>query len=266
MANTAVHEMYKARRIAARDLEGGLDALIGMLSELPLEFHPGDRATYSIGATVLGYVMQQACGMPLGEVLRSRIFAPLGMEETGFFVPSTEAKRLAGLYRWNREHSAFARDTEHDFTAAPRLESGDGGLVSSAADYMRFCRMLLNGGSLDGTRVLSPKSIELLGTNMLPGNRDIVEMAGDDRFRGWIAEGIGISLCTGTTMNVARRMIPASLGDIFWAGAAATYMLVDPAEELAVVFMTQVLDAPFFLDLQRRLYTIVHGAMSLERG
>jgi CubicO group peptidase (beta-lactamase class C family) len=264
--DTPVHEMYKARRIAARDLEGGLDRLIEMLAELPLEFHPGEGLTYSIGATVLGYVMQQASGRTLGEVLRTRILDPLGMDETSFQLAAGKADRLAAVYRWNPGASSLDPDLTQDFTRPALLESGDGGLVSTAADYMRFCRMLLGGGSLDGVRVLSPKSVALMGTNLLPGGRDWTEMAGVNRLPGWIGDGIGVSLCTGTTIDVARRMMPASAGDIFWSGAAATYMLVDRAEDLAVVFLTQALGTPFLHDLQRRLYTMIYGAMTESRS
>ena len=263
--NTPVHEMYKTRRIAARDLDGGLDALIGMLAELPLEFHPGEALTYSIGATVLGYVMQQATGQSLGEVLRTRILAPLGMNETGFQWPPEQRDRLAAVYRWNMTSGTAVPDATQDFTIAPLLESGDDGLVSTAADYMRFCRMLLGNGSLDGVHVLSPKSVAMMGTNLLPGNRDWTDLAGTLRLEGFVGDGIGISLCTGTTIDAARRMMPSSPGDIFWSGAASTYMLVDPAEDLAVLFLTQVLGAPFLHTLQRGLYTMVYGAMAEAR-
>ncbi len=259
-ANTEVHQMYAARGIAKFSLEGGLDGLIALLADLPLEFHPGERMTYSIGPTVLGYVLQQVCGKPLGEVLRERIFTPLGMVDTGFFCPPAKAGRLAACYRW--QGAGFAPDHAHDFTHPPILESGDGGLVSTATDYMRFNRMLLNRGSLDGVQVLSRKSVEMLRTNYLPDNHDMVEMSGDNRFESWIAEGIGISICCGTTIDVARRQIPASVGDIFWSGAANTYMLVDPEEDLAVVFLTQLLDSPFMSDLQRRLYTMIYGTLA----
>jgi CubicO group peptidase (beta-lactamase class C family) len=263
MANTGVHRMYQARRIAAFDLEGGLDGLIALLADLPLEYHPGERTTYSIGATVLGYVMQQAAGMPLAEILRTRVFAPLSMDDTGFVCLTQEAGRLAACYRMRSGGSGYDRDFAHDFTQAPVLYSGDGGLVSTAPDYMRFCRMLLGGGAIEGVRLLNPASFERLSSNQLPGNADLPSMAGDNRFAAWSADGVGISICTGTTADPARRGIPAHHGDMFWFGAAATWMLVDPAEDLAIVFLTQMLDASFMFDLhrdlQRRVYETVES-------
>lgn len=265
LGNGEVHRMYQARGIAKFSLEGGLDGLIALLADLPLEFHPGERATYSIGPTVLGYVLQQVCGKPLDQILDELVLAPLGMADTGFVCPPAKAHRLAACYRWNGGNG-LVRDTERDFTLAPNLLSGDGGLVSTAADYTRFNRMLLGQGTLDGVRILSPKSFELLRLNHLPGNRDIVEMAGDNRWDGWVADGIGISICCGTTIDVARRMIPSSRGDIFWSGAACTHMLVDPAEDLAWVFMAQLLDSPFLIYSNRWLSTVIYGAMSAAHG
>jgi CubicO group peptidase (beta-lactamase class C family) len=266
MGGTAVDRMYKERGIAGFDLAGGLDGLIALLAELPLEFHPGESITYSIGPTVLGYVMQAACGKPLSEVLAERVFAPLGMNDTGFFCPPANAGRLAAAYRWNRERDAFARDIRHDFTNPPILQSGDGGLVSTAADYSRLNRMLLAGGTLDGMQVLESESVALLRRNHLPGNRDLPAMAGDDRFAGWEAQGYGISICCGTTIDPGRRGIPCNTGDIFWFGAANTYTLVDPTADLSLVFLTQLLDSPFAVTLQRELYTRVYGAMMEPRG
>jgi CubicO group peptidase (beta-lactamase class C family) len=266
MAGTEVDRMYKARGIAGFNLPGGLDGLIALLAELPLEFHPGQQVTYSIGPTVLGYVMQQAAGKPLDEILEERVFAPLGMADSGFVCPPENAGRLAACYRWKKDGSGFGRDAAHDFTTRPALLSGDGGLVSTAADYLRLNRMLLGGGSLEGMRVLSPESVALLRTNQLPGNRDLPQMAGDDRFAGWKADGYGLSICCGTTIDPARRGIPANVGDIFWFGAANTYTLVDPVEDLSLIFLTQLLDSPFAVDLQRRLYTMVYEAITDRRA
>src|SRR5277367_4669884 len=146
-----------------------LDEFIKRVAKLPLNSQPGTEWHYSISVDIQGYIVQKLSGMPFEEFLEKRIFKPLGMVDTGFYVPSEKLKRLAEFYDYDKDgHFEIVHGgINHDFSAKPALASGGGGLVSTAADYMRFCQMLLNGGQLDGVRLLSPLTVELMRTNVL---------------------------------------------------------------------------------------------------
>ena len=144
----------------------------------------------------------------------------------------------------------------------PKLESGGGGLVSTAHDYLRFCRMMLNGGTLDGVQILSPKTVALFSLNYLPDGREIADMALPGMFSESGYAGVGFSLGCGVNVDVAKTRLPGSLGEYFWGGAAATAFWIDPKEELTVVFMTQVIGSEARLTLRRDLRTLVYSAMT----
>jgi CubicO group peptidase (beta-lactamase class C family) len=253
---------YHERRIGDANTEGGLETFVDQLADLPLAYSPGESWDYSDATTALGYIIQKVAGEPLGEFLHRRIFGPLGMPDTAFFCPPEKASRLAAQYGNGDDGRATPFADTHDFLSPPKLESGNGGLVSTTADYMRFSRMLLGRGALDGVQIVGPKSVELMRTNMLPGNQDSVELATRGAYDNWLFEGVGHSICCGTTTSIARRRMPCSAGDIFWGGAANSYVLVDPSEDLAIVFMAQRMAAPFFFTLQRLIFTMVYSALT----
>ena len=142
------------------------------------------------------------------------------------------------------------------------LELGGGGLVSTAHDYLRFCRMMLNGGTLDGVQILSPKTVALFSLNYLPDGREVADMAPPGMFSESGYAGIGFSIGCGVNVDVAKTRLPGSLGEYFWGGAAATAFWIDPKEELTVVFMTQVIGSEARLTLRRDLRTLVYSAMT----
>jgi CubicO group peptidase (beta-lactamase class C family) len=142
------------------------------------------------------------------------------------------------------------------------LESGGGGMVSTAHDYMRFCRMMLHGGTLDGVQILSPKTAALFSLNHLPNNKELADMAPPGLFSEAGYSGIGFSIGCGVNINVAKTRLPGTLGEYFWGGAASTAFWIDPKEELAVVFMTQVIGSDVRLTLRRDLRTLVYSAMT----
>jgi CubicO group peptidase (beta-lactamase class C family) len=145
----------------------------------------------------------------------------------------------------------------------PLLESGGGGLVGTAEDYMRFCRMLLNGGVLGHARLLSPKTVELMTMNHLPGGREMTEiMPSTGVFNESGYGGVGFGLSVAVTQNLARTGIPGTLGEYSWGGAAGTYFFNDPKEDMAVVFMSQVLFAPDRVKLRRDVRTLVYSAIT----
>ena len=148
------------------------------------------------------------------------------------------------------------------YATPPNLESGGGGLVSTAHDYMRFCRMMLHGGTLDGVQILSPKTVALFSLNHLPDNQELADMAPPGMFSEGGYSGVGFSIGCGVNINVAKTRLPGTLGEYFWGGAASTAFWIDPKEDLAVVFMTQVMGSDARLTLRRDLRTLVYSAMT----
>jgi CubicO group peptidase (beta-lactamase class C family) len=263
---TAVDAAYRRTKVVDRQTEGGLQGMIDQLAKIPLDFSPGTAWNYSVAIDVLGYLVEKLSGMSFGEFLRTRLFEPLGMRDTAFYVPGDKTDRFTSCYQPEpggpglkvqddaRESSLYAQP--------PKLESGGGGLVSTAHDYLRFCRMMLNGGTLDGVQVLSPKTVALFSLNFLPDNREVADMAFPGMFSESGYAGVGFSLGCGVNINVAKTRLPGSLGEYFWGGAAATAFWIDPREDLTVVFMTQVIGSPVRLTLRRDLRTLVYAAMT----
>jgi CubicO group peptidase (beta-lactamase class C family) len=264
MMRTSVDAAYRKLKINDFQTPGGLEAMMEQLSELPLEFSPGTRWNYSVAIDVMGYLVQKLSGQSFGEFLHSRLFKPLGMVDTGFFCPPEKIDRFTSCYQPKRGGGLQVQDDGQKSTYAkpPILESGGGGLVSTAHDYMRFCRMMLNGGSLDGVQILSPKTVELFSLNFLPDNQELASMAPPGAFSEAGYSGIGFSIGCGVNIDVARTRLPGSLGEYFWGGAASTAFWIDPKEDLTVVFMTQVMGTDARLTLRRDLRTLVYSAMT----
>ena len=162
MWRTAVDAEYRRHKINDFQTPGGLDAFIEQLAKIPLDFSPGDNWNYSVSIDVMGYLIQKLSGMTFGEFLRTRLFDPLGMKDTAFSVPASKMDRFASCYMPKQGGGLKIQDDAGKSTYAepPKLELGGGGLVSTMHDYMRFCRMMLNGGTLDGVQILSPKTVE----------------------------------------------------------------------------------------------------------
>jgi CubicO group peptidase (beta-lactamase class C family) len=261
---TSVDRAYRRARIAEPSAEGGLDAMIEHLATLPLEFSPGTQWNYSVAIDVMGYLVQKLSGTSFGEFLRTRLFEPLGMMDTGFWCPPEKIDRFASCYMPRPGGGLQTQDDagKSTYAAPPSLESGGGGMVSTAHDYLRFCAMMLNGGSLDGVQILSPKTVALFSLNHLPGNKELADMAPPGNFSESGYSGIGFSIGCGVNIDVAKTRLPGTLGEFFWGGAAATAFWIDPKEELAVVFMTQVIGSEVRLTLRRDLRTLVYSAMN----
>ena len=264
MNRTSVDAAYRRLRVAEFNTEGGLDTMIEQLSALPLEFSPGTKWNYSVSIDVMGYLVQKLSGMKFSEFLRTRLFEPLGMTDTAFWCPPEKLDRLSSCYMPDGAGGIKVQDDagKSFFAEPPALESGGGGLLSTAHDYMRFCRMMLAGGTLDGVQILSPKTVALFSLNHLPNNQELAHMAPPGMFSEAGYSGIGFSIGCGVNVNVARTRLPGTLGEYFWGGAASTAFWIDPAEDLAVVFMTQVIGSEARLTLRRDLRTLVYSAMT----
>jgi CubicO group peptidase (beta-lactamase class C family) len=264
MNRTSVDRAYRDAHIAEPSAEGGLDMMVERLSTIPLEFSPGTQWNYSVSIDVMGYLVQKISGMSFGEFLRTRLFEPLGMTDTAFWCPPEKLGRFTSCYMPKQGGGLIVQDDagSSTYAAPPKLESGGGGLVSTAHDYMRFCRMMLQGGALDGVQILSPKTVALFSLNHLPDNKELAQMAPPGMFSEAGYAGIGFSIGCGVNINVARTRLPGTLGEYFWGGAASTAFWIDPKEDLTVVFMTQVIGSEARLTLRRDLRTLVYSAMT----
>ncbi|MBL8267119.1 serine hydrolase domain-containing protein [Steroidobacter sp.] len=239
-----------------------LEGMIEGLAQIPLEAAPGDVWNYSVSTDVLGYIVGKVSGQPFEEFLRQHIFAPLGMVDTDFHVPAEKADRFAACYILGPDGRMKLQDDPRasNYLRPPSFISGGGGLVSTAADYLRFCRMLLNGGVLDDVRLLSPKTIELMTVNHLPGGKELPDMS-VSLFSEASYSGVGFGLGFAVTTHPARGLIPGSAGDYSWGGMASTYFWIDPREQLIVIFMTQLIPSTIY-NLRRELRTLVYSAFT----
>ena len=219
---------------------------------------------------MLGYLVGKISGMPFETFLKERIFDPLGMVDTAFHVPEEKASRFCACYAVGALGSKAVSERgpvlQDDPRTSPYLKppsfiSGGGGLVSTAADYLRFSRMLLQGGELDGARLLAPKTLALMTANHLPGGRDMSSLSSPSMFSEAAYDGVGFGLGFATTISQAATLIPGSTGDFFWGGAAGTFFWVDPEEDLIGLFLTQVLPSSAY-PVRRQLRTLVYSAIT----
>ncbi|WP_354292317.1 serine hydrolase domain-containing protein [Sphingomonas sp. PvP055] len=239
-----------------------LDGFIAALAKLPLEFSPGDAWNYSVATDVLGAVVQRVSGMPLETFFRDRIFAPLGMDDTFFHVPDDKIDRLTDCYTFvpDKGRILYDRGAASAWSRVPKLVSGGGGLVSTALDYHRFCTMLLGGGALEGVRILGRKTIDLMTMNHLPGGSDLSKMS-KSLFSEAANAGTGFGLGFAVNVDVARSMIPGSVGEYYWGGMFSTAFFIDPVEQLHMVFMTQVSPSSLY-PIRRELKTLIYSALT----
>jgi CubicO group peptidase (beta-lactamase class C family) len=265
MWRTAVDAAYRQNKINDFQTPGGLEGFIEQLSKLPLDFSPGKNWNYSVSIDVMGYLVQKLSGMTFGEFLRTRLFEPLGMTDTSFSVPASKMDRFASCYMPGKGGVGLrVQDDAGKSTYAepPKLESGGGGLVSTMHDYMRFCRMMVGGGTLDGVQILSPKTVQMFSLNLLPDNKLMSDMSAAATFTEAGYGGIGFSIGCGVMMDQSQSRLPGTVGEFFWGGAASTAFWIDPKEDLTVVFMTQVMGTDARLTLRRDLRTLVYSALT----
>ncbi len=259
---TNVDAAYRKRGIGVLPhKDGTLDTMIEALATTPLEFSPGAAWNYSVSTDVCGYLVEKISGTPFPQFLRERIFAPLGMHDTAFEVAPEAQPRFASCYAAGPGGAMVKQDdaAASSYLAPPAFVSGGGGLVSTAADYLRFCRMLLNGGALEGKRLLGRKTVELMTQNHLPGGKSLSDLS-QSLFSEAAYDGIGFGLGFSVTTDPARTLLPGSAGEYSWGGAASTYFWIDPKEELIVIFMTQFLPSTLY-PLRRELRTMVYAAL-----
>ncbi|MBI5088234.1 MAG: beta-lactamase family protein [Actinobacteria bacterium] len=257
-----VDEMYRRAGFewgVPRDVD--LAGICERVAQLPLLFQPGSEWNYSFAIDVLGRVIEVLTGQTLDEVLRSRIFQPLRMVDTGFSVPPDAADRVAMLYGAHPATSAATR-LEAGAKGAfhpPAAFLGGGGLVSTTGDYLRFAEMLRRGGELDGVRLLSSRTVRYATSNHLPGNADLSAF-GRPLHSETAFDGVGFGPIGSVTIDPVKAKVPGSVGDFGWGGAASTTFWVDPVEDLVVTFMTQLLPSNTH-PIRSQLKQLVHQAL-----
>ncbi len=239
-----------------------LESMSKTFGDWPLRFQPGSRWLYSHGMDIAARLVEIMSGMPYDEYLQSVIFGPLGMVDTDFFVPDDKASRFAACYGRNARKELVLIDdpTTSAYRRKPKMLNGGGGLVGTTADYLRFTAMLANGGELDGTRILGRKTVELLRSNHLEGDGDMADFALPMGYGEVGFEGVGFGLTVAVSKGPAAAGVSGSAGEFMWGGAASTTFWVDPSEELAVVFMTQLLPSGTF-NFPDQLKALVYGAL-----
>lgn len=239
-----------------------LDAFVADLAKIPLEFDPGTAWNYSLSTDVLGAIIARIEGKPLEQVFAERVFGPLGMPDTHFCVPADKAHRIADCFAFH------AVDTMQMFDAGEtsrwlrpgRMESGGGGLASTMRDYHRFCRMLVNGGALDGAQIISPKTLELMTANHLPGGRDLTQVS-QSLFSEAENAGVGFGLGFACTMDPAKTLLGGTAGEFYWGGMFSTAFFVDPVEAIHMIFMTQLMPSNTY-PIRREIKTMLYAALA----
>jgi len=263
----SVDAAYRELEIVARAGDLGLPQLtlketVERMARIPLLFTPGTAWNYSVSTDVCGYLVEVISGKRFDGFLEERIFRPLGMVDTAFHVPAEKVERFAACYAPKPGGGRVLQDDPETsaYLTPPKLLSGGGGLVSTISDYYRFAQMLLNGGVLDGERILSRKTIELMTMNHLPGGQDLLAVAPAGLFSEAVMSGTGFGLGFSVLLDRAKAQIPGSVGQYAWGGAASTAFWVDPVEDLLLVFMTQLLPSSTY-PFRRELQVLVNAAI-----
>ncbi len=234
-ANTAFREREILR---APDLQTFID----QVAEVPLLFQPGEAWAYSSAVDIQGYIVEKLSGQSFGTFLEDRIFAPLGMTDTGFYVPAENYDRLSEIYGYHPETGQLVPIPYPQLQFRKEtiaFESGGGGLVSTMDDYSRFAQMMLNEGTLDGARLLKPETVQLMRTNVLPEG---VVLSSLGQNTGEARKGIGFGLDLGLLTDAEAGGFPHAEGSYFWGGAAGTWFWVDPVNDLYFIGMIQFFD------------------------
>ncbi|MGC2420743.1 MAG: serine hydrolase domain-containing protein [Candidatus Acidiferrales bacterium] len=241
--DTPVHKMYLEQHVQE---SGSLQGMIDKLAKIPLLYQPGTEWVYSVSVDIQGYIVEKLSGESLPDFMREHIFEPLGMRDTGFYVPAEKRSRFTTLYHADEKGELIFEAADNggfgiNYFAQAGKASGGGGLVSTARDYMRFAQMLLDGGALGGVRILAPATVKLMTSNHLPPSLMTGEF-GIGAFQ--MKPGFGYGFDVGVFTDPMQDDTPVGAGTFTWDGAAATWFWVDPANDIAFVGMVQRRLAP----------------------
>ena len=258
--NTPVDKMY-------RDVQplnsANLQEFIDKMAKLPLLYQPGKGWTYSMSMDIEGYIVEKLSGQSLPDFIRNNIFKPLGMKDAGFFVPQDKRSRFSAVYTTGPSGElqlvgAGPSGRSTDYASQPTMPSGGGGMVSTAEDYYRFAQMMLNGGELDGKRILAPATVKLMTSNHVPaelltGQFGIGQMV--------MRPGFGYGYNCAVVFDPPEANLPEGKGTFFWDGAAGTWFWNDPANDIVFVGMIQRMLGPASPNLEFESRAVIYGAL-----
>jgi CubicO group peptidase (beta-lactamase class C family) len=252
--NTAVDQLYMKNKIL--DPENSLSEMVAKVHTMPLLYQPGTRFNYGVSTDVLGRLVEVISGKTLDEFFQERVLTPLDMKDTGFFVPEEKLSRFAANYGPDEKTGLRVIDAPvtSRYRTRPKLLSGGGGLLSTARDYARLCQMLLNGGELEGTRLLRKETVQQMTTNQLPPEAVPISLSLLKR------PGVGFGL--GFSVRVAKSAAEPGadrIGEYGWGGYASTHFWISPRDELFVVLLQQY--TPFTPRLESALKPIIYDAI-----
>lgn len=260
-AELPIDSLYKARGVRGRHGSESMAEFLDKLGRIPLAYQPGAAWLYSLSTDACGALVELLSGRPFAQFLQDEIFSPLGMADTAFQVAPEKLDRLSANYRQQPDGAPALLEDDpaaSSYAREPGFKSGGGGLVSTTADYLRFCEMLRRGGELDGARILGPRTVELMHQNHLPGGADVSQLAYSPDVVE-VQPGVGFGLGFATSLGTVES---GGLGarDYYWGGAASTIFWVDPKEDLSVVFMTQLMPCEM-IDIRGPLKNLVYSAI-----
>jgi len=255
------------RRVDALEAEGGYSVrdFSKALAGVPLLFDPGTQWHYGYSHDILGALIEVVAGMSFGDYLEKAICSPLGLPDTSFFLPPEKAARLARQYHAPDANGNLSLSEDLDFSYDPahKFQSGGAGLLSTMADFSRFAAMLSMGGTLDGIRILSRNTIDLMRENHLGPQQLATFYAAQEN--GWeFARGYGYGLGVRTMIDKVRGGSNGSVGEFGWSGAAGTWLMADPAQELSAVYVQQVLPNLYESYFHPRLRAVVYSFDGIE--
>jgi CubicO group peptidase (beta-lactamase class C family) len=235
-SNSEVDKLYK--KMLSKPDELNRDNILTKFAELPLTHQPGTAWNYGVSTDIIGFLVEKLSGKKLGKYMQETIFRPLGMKDTGFYVPADKVDRLTQIYSADKTGQTIVMEKEPvgDFMSDPKIHNAGGGLVSTMQDYFTFAQMMLNGGEINGVRILGRKTVEYMSSNHLPKNLIPYSKT---------SQGEGYGLAMSVTVDPELAGFMTSKGDFGWGGAASTYFRVDPEEQIVMISMAQFVPIGF---------------------
>ena len=262
---SAIAQLYldKGVTIARSPEKLSPDEYIKIISDIPLEFSPGEYFNYSISTDILGFIIERISGMTLEEYLSEKIIDPLGMNDTTFHIDKSKLDRFSSCYIYDEIADKYILQDdsiETSYLEKPRSFSGGGGLLSTIDDYMKFCNLIQNNGSADKENIIGSRTLDYMISNQLNHGEDLHQI-GKGRWGKEEFKGVGFSLGGSVVLDPVENMSIRSKGEFAWGGAASTAFWIDKKEKISVVFMTQMLSFPFSDSLRKELRTLVYQAL-----